>query len=696
MKKILLLVLTVICLLQLFWAEPASAVGVLFCRRVGWNVEYNKMAMKSVGTSTEIMGQIAITHTDQRFFNETGMLVESIFVFPLPEGAMITELYYWFNGKQYKAEIRERQAAVKDYNNKLRQYLDPALLEYLGNNLFRLSIAPINPYSEVRFEITYMELLCYDFGRVRYKYLLNTLELSPKPLETVMLTIDAQSTQPFKYFKSPSHQNSTATLINKVSDYHYTVVFGDENFYPDRDFEVEFETVRKDVDFHVLTYTPVPADSFGKDSFYALWITPPDSFANWRPIPKDIVFTADVSGSMEIGNRIQQVKDALNYFVDQLSPDDRFNIITFGTHVTKFQPDLVPATFDNIYAAHAFVFQLYALGMTNIDGALKASLTQSFGNQTSNNLIFLTDGLPTIGETRIDVLLDSAKARNKKDVRIFTFGIGEEISKALLIQLARANRGYPTFITKDDSIAVIVSNHFQRISQPVLSDIKIDFGGLKEWDRYPKLIPDLFWGSQALLLGLYSNSGIFNVTLRAKSFQDTIQLKQSIAFLDSAGGHRAVPRLWAQAKIQYLLEQIEIYGEVPELVNQVIDLSLRFGVLTPYTAFYADPTKVSETRPVVQPNDFALDQNYPNPFNPTTTISYRLPGGKQSYAVTLKIYDALGRLIKVLVQENQPPGVYRVVWDGTDMNGRAVASGIYFYTIQAGDFRQTKKMILMR
>jgi len=675
--------------------DQSSAVGVLFCRRIGWDVEYNKMAIKSVGTTTEIMGQIAITHTDQKFFNETNMTVESIFVFPLPEGAMITELYYWFNGVRYVAKIREREAAVKDYNNKLRQYLDPALLEYLGNNLFRLSIAPINPNSEVRFEITYVELLSYDFGKVNYKFLLNTLELSPRPLETVMLTIDAQSARSYKYFTSPSHHNSTATQISKISDYHYQVVFGDENFYPDKDFEVEFETIRQDVDFHVLTYTPVPADSFGSDSFYALWITPPDSFTNWQPIPRDIVFTADVSSSME-GLRMQQLKQALNQFLNLLNPGDRFNIITFGTHVNKFQPDLVAASYDKVYAAQAFVQQMYALGMTNIEGALRASLTQSFGAQTSNNLIFLTDGLPTYGETRIDVLVDSANAMNKKDVRIFSFGVGETLSKPLLIRLARENHGYPTFITADDSIALIVTNHFNRISQPVLSDITIDFGGLNEWDRYPKTIPDLFWGSQALLLGLYSNSGIFELKLKAKTYGDSIELKQTIAFLDSAGGHRAVPRLWAQKKIQYLLEQVDIYGEVQELVDQIIDLSLRFGILTPYTAFYADPTKVNPTKPVEIPKGFALHQNYPNPFNPTTTISYKLPSGKDKYFVTLKIYDALGRLIKILVEAYQASGSYEVIWDGTDLNGRNVASGIYFYTIQAGDFRQTKKMVLMR
>jgi len=248
----------------------------------------------------------------------------------------------------------------------------------------------------------------------------------------------------------------------------------------------------------------------------------------------------------------------------------------------------------------------------------------------------------------------------------------------------------------DDSIALTVSNHFERMSQPVLADIRLDFGGLHQWDRYPKTIPDLFWGSQTLLLGLYSNSGIFNIKLKANTFQDSIELQQAIAFTDSASGHRAVPRLWAQAKIKYLLEQIEIYGENPELVNQIIDLSLRFGILTPYTAFYSNPTRVVDQKPIEKPTGFVLHQNYPNPFNPTTTIRYELPAGKDQYFVTLKVYDALGRLVMTLVERYQAAGVYQVNWDGRDMNGRPVASGIYFYTIQAGDFRLTKKMVLMR
>ena len=135
-------------------------------------------------------------------------------------------------------------------------------------------------------------------------------------------------------------------------------------------------------------------------------------------IPKDIVFTADVSSSMA-GIRLYQVKQSLDYYLDLLNPIDRFNIITFGTYVEQFKADLVSATPANIEAAHNFVFQMYALGMTNISAALDGSLNQSFGDTTSNNLIFLTDGKPTIGEIDSQTIIDSVAAANSKNVRIF-------------------------------------------------------------------------------------------------------------------------------------------------------------------------------------------------------------------------------------------------------------------------------------
>ena len=691
-------IISILCVNQIY------AIGTLFSRPRWSSEEYDKMWIKSVTVNIDIQDQIAVTHVDQVFLNELSTSVEAIYIFPLPENAMITELVYWVGTHRYVADIRERQDAINAYNQKLRQWLDPALLEYLGDNLFRLSIVPIEAQTEVRTEVTYVEPLDYDLGIIEYGFLLNTLDLSPKPLETVSLILDAKTQTTFKSFESPTHKNSTATEIIPINESHYRLIFGDENFLPDKDLIVQFETVRDYVDMRILTYTPAPEDSFGTDNFYTLWITPPDSLEDEEIIPKNIVFTIDVSSSME-GERIIQVKEALSHFLDLLNPMDRFNIITFGTVVQNFKSDLVPAEAAVIHEAKTFVSHLSALGLTNIDAALTISLSQSYMDTTSNNLIFLTDGNPTWGETNTDVILSNVDTLNSNDVRIFTFGVGEQISRGFLNKLSINNNGYAQFITSDDSIALVVNEQFTRLSKPVLKNVQLDFGGLNTWDQYPANITDLFWGSQITHYGLYTGGGSYPITLKAEMRAEPFQNMSFISFPDTMGGHRFVPRLWAKAKINHILDLIEIYGESDELVNQIIEISLRFQILTKYTAFYSDPdeddTGDDWTNTIEDenglPKSFALEQNYPNPFNPKTIIPYQLPAGENVYQVVLKIYDSLGRLVRVLVNELQMPGTYKVTWDSRNDKGVPVPSGIYFYRIEAGEnFVETMKMVLLR
>jgi Ca-activated chloride channel family protein len=575
--------------------------------------------------------------------------------------------------------------------------MDPALLEYLGNNLFKLSIVPVNALSEVRASITYVEMLNYDFGKVNYKFLLNTTQLSSKPIETVHLIVDAKSQNIFKYFKSPSHGNMIDTKINMLSNKHYTLEFGDENFTPDKDLEIQFETVRNEIQFTLLTYAPTVQDSMGTSLFYTLWATPPDSIANDKIIPKDIVFTADVSSSME-GERLQQVKSALNNFLALLNPNDRFNILTFGTFINKFKPDLVPATLNNINDAKNYVYQLYALGLTNIDQALVETLKLSYNTASSCNVVFLTDGQPTWGETRSDSIISHVSLLNKNSIRIFSFGVGEDVSKSLLTNLSAQNHGYAQFIKSDDSISTIVNNQFTRISKPVMKDIAISINGLRTWDQYPKTLSDLFWGSQIVQYGLYDNKGTFDVKLAGTILNQAVEYHQNIAFTDTSRQYRFVPRLWAKSKIDYLLDLIQVYGELPELVKQVTDLSLQFQILTPYSAFYVDPTKPTGVEKLGNsiPKNFSLMQNYPNPFNPETTIEYNLPAQARAYNVVIRIYNFLGQLVRELVNQEQSAGRYSIVWNGKDNSGHGLASGVYIYTIQAGEFRQAKKMVLMK
>ncbi|MBC8145944.1 MAG: VWA domain-containing protein, partial [bacterium] len=423
-----------------FLAIPhlCNATGALFVRPLNSQQTFTTMSIRTYDASVEIQDQIAVTHVDQTFYNALDSRVESTYIFPLTDGAVITSLVYWFNGKRYVANLRERKEAQQQYNEKVRRLIDPALLQYLGDNVFKLNIAPIDAKSEVRFEITYAELLPYDFGFVDYRFLLKTTGLSPEPLERVSLRINAQTGTSFKTFATPSHPLSTANQVVQLAPNRYSVNFGDENYVADRDYLVRFETKRDSVGMNALTYSPTPADSFGVDHFYALWITPPDSVTPDRLQHRDIVVTADISSSME-GERIEQLREALNAFLDALVDTDRFNLVTFGTGTMLFRPDLVEASHVNISAARRFVDEIGAIGLTNIDAALKESLRMSFGETTTNLLVFLTDGYPTWGETNLTAIVDSATARNGARVRIFPFGIGEELSRSLLETLAQRN-----------------------------------------------------------------------------------------------------------------------------------------------------------------------------------------------------------------------------------------------------------------
>ncbi len=681
------------------------ATGALYVRPLNSSQTHQVMNIKTYDATVEINEQIAETFVDQVFVNNLNTRVEATFIFPLPESAVITHLAYWFNGRRYVGSIREKQQAQQAYNNKIRRLLDPALLQAIGDNIFKLNIAPIEARSEVRFEIRYAELLNYDAGAVSYRFPLNTTSLSPTPLERVSVQIRARTNSVFKSFSSPSHGNSLDLSIRRESESDYSATFGDENFLPDRDLRLRFELQRDEVDVRVASYAPAPADSFGVDKFYALWITPPEDLSRTEDAKRDVVFTADVSSSME-GYRLEQLKVGMHTFLDALNDNDRFNIVVFSTDVKRFQPDLVPATTAMIAEAEEFVDKLGAVGLTNIDAALRSSLSMSFREESANMLMFLTDGQPTWGELDQHKIVEQSSAANSAGIRVYPLGLGDDVSHSLLHSLAEKNGGFASFIDQSDSIAVVVANHFKRVSLPVLSALNLDMGGLQLYDVYPNHIPDLFWGTQMLQFGRYREGGEFPISLSGRIISEDFNLRQSAFFGEEEGGQKAVARLWAVSKVSFLLREIERLGEQKELVDAVIDLSIRFQILTKYTALYADPddpdsddtpTDVKEQPgQIVSSGGWRLEQNYPNPIRTNTRIRFEVPESDLAQRVTLKVYDLQGRLLAVLFDGIAVAGKHEIEWDGADLERRALPSGLYTYRLQAGGIVLSRLLVIQR
>lgn len=679
-KKLYLFVL----LFAVTLSQQAFSTGALFVRPLNSNQTYELINIKTFDATATIQDQIATTHIDQVFFNNTNSVVEATFIFPLPETAIITELIYWFNGKKYVASLRERQAAQNAYNEKIRQRIDPALLQDIGDNIFKLNIAPINPKSDVRFEITYSELLPYEFGKTEYKFFLNTTSLSPIPLERVSLKVNATTSTSFVSFDSPSHGNTAESNITEVSASNYTITYGDENFVPKKDYLLRFETSRSNISMNAITYVPTVADSMGADKFFAFWVTPPDNTHNIS-LPRNICFSADISSSME-GKQLENLKKSMHTFLDGLNSEDRFNIIPFSTNVTKFKGDLVQADAENIAAARKFIDKLSAAGLTNIDDALGTSLKMNYDSTSAKILVLITDGFSSWGEMDENTIIGNAKTNNTHNVRIFPFGVGDSVNKKFMVNLSQQNGGYATFVKQTDSIGIIINDYFKKVSRPVLTDLMIDYGGLSSYDVYEQQIQDLFWGSQVLQFGRYKNGGIYPVKLAGKILKNNFTLEQNITFGEEAGGNKAVARLWAKKKIDFLLNEIVKYGENKELVNAIIDLSIRYGVLSPYTALYSDPdegpTGVHEN--TISESGYTLKPTYPNPFTITTRIAFSVPEELANQKVALKIYDILGRIVKVVFEGNISGGQHEFVWDGMDDNGNLQPNGVYVYRLEAG------------
>jgi Ca-activated chloride channel homolog len=668
-------------LISILYSIPSHAVGVLYVRPLNSSQTYQQMSIKSYDATATIESQVSTTYIDQTFHNGLNSVVESTFIFPLPEGAVITELIYWFNGKMYVANIRERQSAQRSYDSTIRRMIDPAILTYFGTNTFKLNIAPINPNSDVRFAITYTELLPYQFGKVRYNFLLKTTDLSPTPLDRVSLRITAKSSTGFKIITSPSHGNTTQNSIKQVTPQEYSIVYGDEHFSPDRDYVLEFEYLRDGVTMSAQTYVPTTQDSIGADGFFATSVIPSDDI-NKTILPRSVVFTADVSSSME-GKRIQQLRTALRTFVQRLNPSDRFNIVLFSTNVVRFTKNLQIASADNIESALNFINRnVNAAGLTNINEALSESFNHTFPDSTVKIIAFLTDGIQSWGELDSNKIIANVKEKSSSGVRVYTYGIGDEPSRYLLNNIATTTGGYATYISDADSINIVITQHFERLSKALLTSLSLDYGKLDYYDVFPKTLPDLTYGSQVMQLGRYKSTGVYPVTLRGTVTTTPFSLKQDVHFPLAIGGNKSISRLWASSKINYLLDEISRYGERKELVNAIIDLSIRFQILTKYTALYSDPTNdkpnsVNELSATMVSTDVS-----PNPATDIVRINIRFAENFTPKNLTVRVCNLLGQTVAEIANGWFTWGEHSFIWNITQSN-TYIPSGLYMIRIES-------------
>lgn len=533
------------------------------------------LSVKNHNVTVTIDNQVARTHVDQTFVNDSGNSLEGTYIFPLPQDAAITDFAMWVDGKRLEGQVLDRNEARQIYQDIVRRQRDPALLEYIGGNAFRARIFPIPPRTEKRVEIEYSQVLKSESGLVRYAYPLNTEKFSPRALSQVSVNVTIRSKTALKATYSPSHP----VAVSRDGEFAARVGYEDSNVKPNQDFVLYYSVAQDDIGLNLLTYR-----SGAEDGFFVLLAAPKVEVPSKEVIAKDVILVLDISGSMQ-GAKIDQAKRGLDYILDQLGSSDRFNVIAFSTGTNAFS-----RTLRNTSArgdAHKFVAGLRAEGSTDINRVLLEALAGVDTNRPTT-IIFLTDGLPTTGETNPQKIIANVTNAAPKNVRLFTFGVGDDVNTVLLDILSEKMRGASSYVRPNEKIDEVISGFYAQVSTPVLADISIDWGGIAVSDVYPYPLPDLFAGSQLILAGRYRARGPATITLKGLVNGSPRSYTYSdVTFLDR-GGDEFIPRLWATRKIGYLLNQIRLHGESAEAVNEIVNLAVRYGIVTPYTSFLVD------------------------------------------------------------------------------------------------------------
>lgn len=533
-----------------------------------WRVEGLKIEYQRVNVAIE--DQVATTHIDQLFVNDNDWMLEGTYLFPLPAGAAVSQLTMWVDGRPIEAKILEQAEARQIYDEIVRQLRDPALLEYVGTQAIQANVFPIPAHDERRIEIEYTQILPADNGLIQYVYPQSSDLYTNTPLDEQSIRVELVSNEEIRAIYSPSHP----VAISRDGDFRAVAGYEDAHVTADKDFELYYTVSPEEIGLNLLSYR-----ESGQDGFFLLLVAP--SVQVDEIVAKDVILVVDTSGSME-GEKMAQAKEAALYVVEHLNPADRFNIVSFSTGTRSFADGLVRA--DDAGDTRSFINSLEAIGGTNISQSLLEAVAQA-DDERPTTIIFLTDGLATEGITDTPLLLDAVKQATPRNVRIFAFGVGNDVDPVLLDSLTQNHRGTTSYVRPFESIEEEVSSFYAKVSMPVLANISLDFDGIRLEQMYPQELPDLFAGTQLVLTGRYREGGPATITLSG----DVNGRTQTFTYRDNqfrnSGGDDFIPRLWATRAIGHLLTEIRLRGEEPELVQSVVNLSIRYGIITPYTSY---------------------------------------------------------------------------------------------------------------
>lgn len=538
----------------------------------------NNFVLEKIGLDVVIDGQKARCTLKYIIYNPGNSDIEVDFLAPLPQGGTVTGLML-FDGKQeMPGNVYNKDEAWQIYRDIVASLKDPALLEYAGRDTFRARIFPVPAKGRQTLELNFDYLVPKDDGLTGFSFpLAGPLTMNRQPAQDIHIVV--KDTQGLAGLYTPSVPADIKHVIGQDA----VVTYQSENApVPDK-FQLYFQGGTGSVGGLILSHKPDKDD----DGFFLFLADPALDPKVQAEASKNVIFVLDKSGSMS-GGKFSQATEALRFILERLNEQDNFNLVDYNGNIFSWQPELMAMTPENRKAALAYVDNLRASGNTHIEGALKEAFRMVSDPKAPNYVIFLTDGQPTAGETNEMRLAEiAAKANPQNGARLFSFGVGYDVNARLLDRLSGQAGGSTVFVNPDENLEAKIASFFSRITTPALTRPQLK-GELALNRVMPQELPDLFIGQQLVVVGRYPKGGetAFTLTGRQGDKDQTFTYTAKLAEGPSQDG-AFIAGIWAQRRIGEIIDELDLNGYSQELVDELVQLSKKYGILTPYTSFLA-------------------------------------------------------------------------------------------------------------
>jgi Ca-activated chloride channel homolog len=561
-----------------------TAMGVLQsgeARAQGW-IDGGAVVRERTSVSVRVTNPVATVEVEEWFRNRGGNLGEGDYLFPLPPGAVFSSYSLFQGDSELRGEVMDATQARRIYEEIVRRKKDPALIELVGQGLVRARVFPIAAGETRRVILRYTQPLQRAGGALEFRYPANRGSGNAP----VTFTLTADNAAAFRDAVSPTHEVDVRRDRGRMT------------VRPTSGMSSDLAILLPLSEHAVGITMTTQRGSTSEDGYFMLRLSPRD-VAEAARVARDVTVVVDVSGSMS-GEKLAQAKSALHQLLGTLGDADRFRLIKFSSASQPWREGWTRSTQTELRAAGRWVDGLRAEGGTNIADALRDAFDAESAANRLSVVVFMTDGLPSVGEQNPERIATIAE-RDAGRTRVFAFGVGQDVNTYLLDRLGAAGRGSAQYVQPGESVETALGTLATKIQFPVLTDLMLNATGVTLREVYPTTLPDLFAGEDLVVFGRYrgvtarGGNGVIIINGRRSGKVERYTTRVSFAGRDN--GNDYIERLWASRKLGELTRRVRLEGRDRELIAEIRQTALRYGLLSEYTSYFV--TEPGMDMPVV-------------------------------------------------------------------------------------------------